>query len=44
MPASSPYPRRFAPGDLEGVQPAHDTELFNREPRRRNTSNGALLA
>ena len=26
MPASSPCPRRFAPGDLESVQPAHDTE------------------
>jgi hypothetical protein len=26
-------PSPLAPGDLESVQPAYDTELFNRDPR-----------
>ena len=31
-------PRCFAPGNLERVQPAHENELFDREPWRCSTS------
>jgi hypothetical protein len=37
-------PSRFAPGDLESMQPAHDTQLFHRTVAAQQRQPGRCFA